>query len=136
MKRLELGVSDRRVLNDLLRALGSRGRKTFTLDGLINKWQNFVARVERGYDDNIYEYTNDLTVRDLLDEIERGSTPAVARSVAERTRAWDTRFREATSSRKAPLRRQPARTMGRWWWSRVPQRLVGELSTDLRDEKT
>jgi hypothetical protein len=136
MKRLDLDDSDRQVLNDILHSLGLRGRKTFTLDGLVTKWQNFVGRVERGYDDNLYEYTNDLSLRDLLDEIERGGTPAVAGLVADKIGASDARFREATSSRDTPLRRQPARITHRWWWSRVPRRLVGELADDLREHQT
>ena len=34
-----------------------------TLGALLRGWSRFVTAVERGYDDTIYEYTNELSVR-------------------------------------------------------------------------
>jgi hypothetical protein len=39
-----------------------------TVRQLLRRWASFVRQVETGYDDTIYDYTNDLSVRDLLEE--------------------------------------------------------------------
>jgi alpha-glucuronidase len=33
--------------------------KTFTAE-MLNKWAGLVGTIERGYDDGVYEYANDL----------------------------------------------------------------------------
>ena len=44
-----------------------------TLGALLRGWADLVTRVERGYDDSIYEYTNDLSVRDRLERLVQGA---------------------------------------------------------------
>ena len=57
--RLELTPEER---DELARLLGED-----SLGSLLRRWSEFVTQVERGYDDSIYEYTNDLSVRGRLD---------------------------------------------------------------------
>jgi hypothetical protein len=85
------------------------------LNALLRDWGAFVAAVERGYDDSIYEYTNDLSVRDRL-----------AGSDDPRVAELDRRFEAATAEAAAPLAPRDG-----WWWRRVPRRLVGDLADDL-----
>jgi len=71
-------------------------------------WCSFVERVERGYSDSIYEYTNDLSSRDLLEEL----------------------LAKAPESAKAKLTRfiHPS------WWFGVPRIVGGELEADLHSQ--
>ena len=126
-----LDAADRQALDNVLSKLSERGQRVFTLDKLILDWQVFVANVERGYGRSIYEYTNDLTVRDMLDEIANEATANVARLIATRVGRFDERYRDATLPRSTPLLREPAGVRNRWWWSRAPKRVVGELARDL-----
>ena len=48
-----------------------------SLDALLREWRAFVTQVERGYDDSIYEYTNDLSVRDRLERLLAGAGPSL-----------------------------------------------------------
>lgn len=46
-----------------------RGRRTaFTVAERVNAWAAPVGVIERGYDDDVYEYTNDLHCRNWLHE--------------------------------------------------------------------
>lgn len=40
-----------------------------TLESLVADWGKFVTEVEDGYDLTIYDYSNDLSIRDLLEEL-------------------------------------------------------------------
>jgi hypothetical protein len=87
------------------------------VNALLRDWSALVTAVERGYDDSIYEYTNDLSVRDRLAGIEG---PELAE--------LDRRFEAATEPAARPL---GERAVGWGWWRRVPRRRTGELADDL-----
>ena len=107
---------------ELARLLGGA-----TLGALLQEWARFVTAVERGYDDSIYEYTNDLTVRDRLERVIAGASPALRGQLEQALAADDGRFEAATEEAARPL----GTTYTTWWWRRVPIRRTGELAEDL-----
>ena len=107
---------------ELARLLGGA-----TLGSLLQEWGHFVTAVERGYDDSIYEYTNDLSVRDRLERIVTGASPGLRAQLEGALAADDGRFEAATEEAARPL----AATYTTWWWRRVPRRRAGELADDL-----
>lgn len=109
--------------DELARLLGED-----SLGSLLQDWRRFVAAVERGYGDSIYEYTNDLTVRDRLERVVAGASPGLRGQLEHALAAADARFDAATEEAARPL----GVTYTTWWWQRVPRRLVGELAEDLR----
>ena len=114
--RLELSPEER---DELARLLGDD-----SLGALLRGWSDLVTQVERGYDDSIYEYTNDLSVRDRLDRVIAGASPGL-RSRLERVVAGDDRrFTAATEEAARPLGRSR-------WAHRVPTLRTGELAEDL-----
>ena len=118
--RLDLEPEQREELARLL------GRDT--LGALLRGWSDLVTQVERGYDDSIYEYTNDLSVRDRLERVVTGASPGLRAQLEGALAADDGRFEAATEEAARPL----AATYTTWWWRRVPRRRVGELADDLR----
>jgi hypothetical protein len=108
---------------ELARLLGGA-----TLGSLLQDWRGFVTAVERGYDDSIYEYTNDLSVRDRLERVVAGASPGLRAQLEQALAADDARFETATEEAERPL----GATYTTWWWRRVPRRLAGELADDLR----
>jgi hypothetical protein len=98
-----------------------------TLGSLLGDWQRFVTAVERGYDDSIYEYTNDLSVRDRLERVVAGASPGLRDQLERAVAEDDRRFTAATEEAARPL----GATRTTWWWRRVPVRRVGELADDL-----
>ena len=118
--RLELAPEER---DELARLLGDD-----SLGALLQDWSRFVTEVERGYDDSIYEYTNDLTIRDRLERVVAGASPGLRGRLQRALATDDSRFEAATEEAERPL----GATYTTWWWRRVPRRLVGELAEDLR----
>ena len=98
-----------------------------TLGSLLQKWGRFVTAVERGYDDSIYEYTNDLSVRDRLERVVAGASPGLRAQLERALAPDDDRFETATEEAARPL----GATYTTWWWRRVPLRRAGELADDL-----
>ena len=44
-------------------------RPFWTLTGMIGAWRELPNEIDAGYQLTIYDYTNDLSVRDLLEEV-------------------------------------------------------------------
>ncbi len=95
-----------------------------TLGTLLQEWSRFVTAVERGYDDSIYEYTNDLSVRNRLERVIAGASPGLRAQLERAVAEDDRRFTAATEEAAKPLGTSR-------WERRVPTRRVGELADDL-----
>jgi hypothetical protein len=101
-----------------------------TLDGLIARWSTFVQEVESGYSLTIYDYTNDLATRDLLEDILGRVCEQESGEVASLLAPWDERFKFATASLDGSL--PGADAFHGWWWRRLPRKVTGELEVDLK----
>ena len=101
-----------------------------SLGALLRRWSAFVTQVERGYDDSIYEYTNDLSVRDRLERLAAGAGPGLRAKLEGALAADDRRFEAATEDAARPLG-EFRDASPPWWWRRAPVRRVGELAEDL-----
>ena len=115
--RLDLTPEER---DELAQLLGED-----SLGALLRGWSAFVTTVERGYDDSIYEYTNDLSVRDRLERMVAGASPGLRAQLERAVAEDDRRFMAATEEAAKPFGTSP-------WERRVPARRVGELADDLR----
>jgi hypothetical protein len=114
--RLELAPEER---DELARLLGDD-----SLGALLQDWSRFVTEVERGYDDSIYEYTNDLSVRARLDRVIAGASAGLRAQLERALAEDDRRFAAATEEAARPLGSSR-------WAQRVPTRRTGELAEDL-----
>jgi len=124
--RLDLTREEREELTHLLTELAARTGREDSLAAMLGRWSAFVSTVERGYDDSIYEYTNDLSVRDRLESVATGAGPALRAKLRGALAGDDRRFQAATQEAARPLGES-----GGAWWRRVPRRPVGELADDL-----
>ncbi|HLC16195.1 MAG TPA: hypothetical protein VJL89_08215, partial [Thermodesulfovibrionia bacterium] len=57
------------TIETILNSLSNQAIRKLSLNTLLQNWYRFVVEVERGYNDSIYEYTNDLSNRDLIENI-------------------------------------------------------------------
>jgi hypothetical protein len=114
--RLELAPEQRDELARLLEG--------DSLGALLQDWSRLVTEVERGYDDSIYEYTNDISVRDRLERVIARASPGLRAQLERAVAEDDRRFAAATEEAARPLGTSR-------WAQRVPTRRVGELAEDL-----
>lgn len=100
-----------------------------SLNELVDQWGEFVGGLEHGYDDSIYEYTNDLAVRDRLQSLFAASSPSLRAKMESAIAPLDHRFAFATEPAARPLRANTGDLPS--WWRRVPRRRDGEFADDL-----
>lgn len=110
-----------------------RGGEDETVRRSLRRWAAFVRQVETGYDDTIYDYTNDLSVRDLLEEQLAPLSPADGEALRAELHPWDQRFEAATRPSIRPVA-PGVKDRERPWWFRIPLKLSEELASDLRSE--
>jgi hypothetical protein len=105
--------------------LEQQGWRKATLNERVAAWEALVDEVEQGYDMTVYDYTNDLAVREWLDRARPLVTARVQASLDARLAPLDARFRTATFLAATRL---PG--AGDAWFFRLPRVLVGELAED------
>lgn len=133
MDALNLLPEDRDAISRLLVSLSDRAKRSLSLDQLLTTWCSFVERIERGYGNSIYEYTNELSSRDVLEEI-LVSAPATARTeLLGHLRPWDDRFERSTRPVSVAVAPGVPKNAASWWY-RVPRLLAGELEADLHSQ--
>lgn len=103
MSPLELTPAERTSLEQQLERLGQDFGRAVSLNDMLSLWQTFVSTVERGYDDSIYEYTNDLSVRDCLEVLLNGASPSLRTKLESAISPTDRRFMDATDEAARPL---------------------------------
>lgn len=121
-------------LDEVLREFKERAamQQTPTLEELARQWSDFVSEVEGGYKLPIYDYTNDLSVRDLLAELVNRVDRKTRDHALSLVAPSDERFRFATEELDKAIESAPE--IRGWWWYRIPRILKGELRVDLEEE--
>jgi hypothetical protein len=110
-----------------LEQLSQETKRPLTVENLLERWTDFISDVERGYDGGIDDYTGELSVRDLLEQVREVVTPAGQAHLDRSLRPLDERFEQATHAVEKPL--QPAKAGA--WWSRVPHKSGDQLRQAL-----
>lgn len=131
--QLNLSPNEILSLEPLLASLSHQAHQPISLDLLVKKWGEFVTQVERGYDDSIYEYTNDLSTRDLLQKIMDASESTLRDKMLATIEPWDNQLRQATHQVARSLLSDRKHEQS-WWWFRIPANPSSELENDLRGE--
>lgn len=130
---LHLSREETQVMDTILARLSERARYRFTFDDLVQRWETFVAQVGQGYTDSIYEYTNDLSMRDVIQEVLQNTEESLRQKLLAVVQPVDQRLEQATREIGRSLLGDKTSKVA-WWWFRVPTRLSGELEDDLRSE--
>jgi len=96
--------------------------RNFTISEMLDSWRAFIDQCEDSYDWSIYEYEDDLSIRDRI-ELVLGTTdlrthPAVRR-MAKKVEQLDQRFRQL-------LLKVSAGPKGEAWWRQGVLKYAGE----------
>jgi hypothetical protein len=96
---------------------------------LIDRWEQMVEHVADGYDDNIYEYRNDLSVRGRIEDLlqdESLKDVEQMKWVRAQVSEIDARFRSL-------VRPEPVRGNSPWWEAHLPASAGAELAADIKE---
>lgn len=126
---LNLTRNEYAVLEPVLEKMSQESKQTITLGKLVEDWAHFVVSIENGYGDSIYEYTNDLSIRNLIAEVLDACPESAYLKLLEEVQPLDNRFKSSTREIDNPLR--PDKN---WWWHRIPVKLTDTLRGDLKSE--
>lgn len=97
------------------------------LPKLLASWRHFVSQVEHGYQFGIYEYENDLSVRDhIKQELSRGVVPSVL--LASELQQLDARLRDVLVPTLKPLYEDALPDA--FWYYGLPYNSGDELIND------
>jgi hypothetical protein len=109
-------------------------RRAFTVAEMVNAWSQLVGEVERGYEEQVDDYTNDLYCRNWLHLAWPLLDDHTVLNWSARIEELDSRFLAATVDDDGYLLGQfhgvPHPDM--WWWRRYPRVLTGDLERTLR----
>jgi hypothetical protein len=97
----------------------------------LKKWKDFVSSIEGGYDDSIYEYTNDLCIRDRLQKMINCFPQPGKNELSILIKDVDDLYINVTLEIKKPILRGWGIIPMGWWWFRIPKKLNEELKNDL-----
>jgi hypothetical protein len=134
MGRINLSVEEEKMLEPILHKLSEQAKRVLTLDSLVEIWKNFVHEVEEGYPGSIYDYTNDLSTRDILQIIIDQCSSPIREKILSVISNWDSQFIKATWELDRPLLPSKKDKNQKWWWFRVPTKPGYELGNDLKLE--
>ncbi|MCX5215195.1 hypothetical protein OG689_39060 [Kitasatospora sp. NBC_00240] len=127
-----MSTHDEAGVGELLRERG--WRTAFTVAERVSAWAGLVGEVERGYHDDIDEYTNDLYCRNWLHEAWLLLPDHVVQLRTPRIKTLDDRFRAATIADDGlaldQFHARPGPDL--LWWRRHPRVLTGRLGESLR----
>jgi hypothetical protein len=96
---------------------------------LIVKWAGFVNTAVRGYEDGIYDYLNDLTIRDQI-EASLVSSPSLPYKISEMLQNSDDRLRSILVPVRIPLNADASPTS--FWYFGLPVHTSPELANEAK----
>jgi hypothetical protein len=97
---------------------------------LLEKWKRFVLEVEVGYRLSIEDYTHDLSMRDLLEEVKEAIPPRLREEIDVVLRPYDEIFFLVTQPSINPID-TGVEEGARDWWFRIPYRSGPEIQSYL-----
>jgi hypothetical protein len=105
------------------------------ISDLASAWQRSILEIESGYRLGIYDYNNDLDLREILQRVTDGSSGETREKLEAFLESSDASFSAATVFSPGPpfpgaLRMNPAA----WWYKVLPKKLAGELKRDAEKE--
>ncbi len=127
--RLNISKEEYRAIEPILKEISSRVEREITLNELLNDWRYFVEEIARGYNDSLDDYTNDLSIRDLLEDIMRRIPRPLKDKINNVLNPIDKKFFIVTKEiEKSLLYKVDAGS----WWYRIPMNYSGEFEEDLK----
>jgi hypothetical protein len=134
---LQLSPKEEQLIKELddRRETARKGSLVITLTWAINQWQKFIEEIKGGYTLTVYDYTNDLSDRDIIEEYLAELSEPLRGKILTIVMPLDEQFRGLTNETDKVLMSQSAVAYSDmpWWYHRIPKKLVGELKEDINN---
>jgi len=121
----KLTMQEEQTINLILEGFSGRAKRPLTLEQLIAEWEQFVSTLKKCYPFSIYDYQNDLSIRDLLQEILEQSPSSIREKIIRTVSPLDEQFKQLTYKINSPL--LDGINPRYWWWYRFPKNAGNEL---------
>ncbi len=95
----------------------------------LSEWDEFVNQIEVGYILTLDDYTNDLSIRQIIKDNENLLTS----DQLNRLESIDKRFFVATQQVNVSLLGKYPKSC--FWWYRIPILLIGEMLESVKEQK-
>jgi hypothetical protein len=106
--------------------------RTFSLEKSIHNWRSLVEAVEIGYGLGVYDYTNELTNRDILQRFLDTLPKTLEVHINESIKPIDDTLLSLTDESDMDLLGAGGEWQSKaWWWHRLPKKIGDELKEDL-----
>jgi hypothetical protein len=125
---MNLSKDETKYLISFLENKSRESAFNISLNGLINNWIYFIGQVIQGYEGCDYEYFNDLSNRDILEELLESAPYSLRDKIKKEIKGWDSKFKSSTYEINKPL----LQNKEHWWWFRLPIKLMGQLKMDFK----
>jgi hypothetical protein len=125
-QEFDLTSEEYSALEPVLRKMSDNSKQDITLTKLFEDWTRFINMVEKGYVGSIYDYTNDLSTRNLIQTILSACTEKMYSKLITKLEPLDNHLKTVSKELKRPLLPNE-----NWWWFRIPINLSDELKNDL-----
>lgn len=127
--------SEREELRHLNNEISDHYNKDINFSHLAVRWEQAVMACRRGYEKGLEEYTADISVRLVLEDIIEAASKKLREKLSHKIAAIDEIFYEVTSELPADLldvdpRKEPFKFK---LYSRVPKRPGPLLKADLQE---
>jgi hypothetical protein len=114
--------------------VSNRLRSKVSLEDKLVEWRAFVSECESGYPLRIDDYTNDLSIREGVEEIIRVLPDRLANKIQTFATQLDNRFLRTTRPVSMALLKvsSPPTRLETMLYFRVPKKLKPEMKSDLQ----
>ena len=116
-------TQEEQIIDSILQNFSNKARYPLTLYQLIDKWSQFGSDLEMGYFFLIYDYQNDLSTREILQEIIAMAPESIQEKILRELLPIDKRFQQLTREMPYPI----LGDYRGWWWYRIPRKTGHEF---------
>jgi len=129
----KLTAQEEQVINFILEKFARQAKRSFTLEQLITEWEQLASTLKRCYPFSIYDYQNDISIRDLLQEIVEQAPSSIREKIIRTISPLDEQFKQLTYEISSPL--LEGINPHYWWWYRLPKNAGNELMSTIKSPR-
>ncbi|KAA3645667.1 MAG: hypothetical protein DWQ07_12060 [Chloroflexi bacterium] len=130
MKITDFNKEDQQKITLALQEFSAAAKFEQTLERLFNGWCQLAISVEEGYKLSIFDYTNDLSERFLLQEIKIQLTKGGQDLFDLSLRPHDEHFKSVTKKTRKPIHGEYDESF--WWYYRVPKVMPPDFEASVK----